>query len=341
MSLPMIDGSDEPFIQPDEIPLGARVTVKVPASSANLGPGYDSLGLALAYYDELTVTRLPGVGELTFSLSGEGADQVPQDASHLVVKAMITAWKAVGLFELPSLHIQAHNRIPHSRGMGSSASAIVAGVTAANGLLPAEHQLDAETVLQICSGMEGHPDNVAPSLYGQLVISYGDEAGWHSLPVPVHQQVMPVIAVPDYEVPTKVARGLIPETIAHREAAANSGRAALLTQALTSYPAYLLPATSDLLHQSYRAVAMKPSAALVTYLRGLGYAAVISGAGPTVMALAQGAEERAKSRAAIEAFAAKDQPNLHEGKLVTWQLLDIDIDTKGVMLTYEDGSQTA
>ena len=169
----MIDGSDEPFVQPDVISVGARVTVTVPASSANLGPGYDSLGLALAHYDDLTVTRVPGVGELTFDLTGEGADEVPQDASHLVIKAMVTAWKAVGLFELPSLHIQAHNRIPHSRGMGSSASAIVAGVTAANGLLPAELQLDDEAVLQICSGMEGHPDNVAPSLYGHVVISYG------------------------------------------------------------------------------------------------------------------------------------------------------------------------
>lgn len=336
MSLPMIDGSDEPFVQPDEIPVGARVTVKVPASSANLGPGYDSLGLALAHYDDLVVTRVPGVGELTFDLTGEGADEVPQDASHLVVKAMVAAWKAVGLFELPSLHIQAHNRIPHSRGMGSSASAIVAGVTAANGLLPEQHQLDAETVLQICSGMEGHPDNVAPSLYGHVVISYGDDSGWHSLPVPAHDNVLPVIAIPDYEVPTKVARGLIPETVPHREAAANSGRAALLTQALASYPDYLLPATSDLLHQSYRAVAMKPSAALVKYLRGKGYAAVISGAGPTVMTLANGADERARVREAIEAFATESEPNQHENRAVSWRVLDIDIDTKGVMLTYEE-----
>ena len=336
MNLPMIDGSDEPCVSPDDILVGARVTVRVPASSANLGPGYDSLGLALAHYDDLVVTRVAGVGELTFDVTGEGANEVPRDASHLVVKAMLTAWKAVGLFEMPSLHIQAHNRIPHSRGMGSSASAIVAGVIAANGLLPAEHRLDADAVLQICSGMEGHPDNVAPSLYGHVVISYGDDSGWHSLPVPAHASVLPIIAIPDYEVPTKVARGLIPETVPHREAAVNSGRAALLTQALASSPEYLLPATSDLLHQPYRAVAMKPSAALVKHLRGLGYAAVISGAGPTVMVLARGQDERVAAGAAIRSFAKQPEPNTHEGRDVTWRVLDIDIDTEGAMLTYEE-----
>lgn len=338
MALPMIDGSDESLVAPDAIPVGARVTVRVPASSANLGPGFDSLGLSLAYYDDLVVTRVAGEGELTFDLSGEGADEVPRDASHLVVKAMQTAWKAAGLVELPSLHIQAHNRIPHSRGMGSSASAIVAGVSAANGLLPAELQLDADTVLQICSGMEGHPDNVAPSLFGHVVISYGDDSGWHSLPVPAHPEVLPVIAVPDYEVPTRVARGLIPETVPHREAAANSGRAALLTQALTSYPEYLLPGTSDLLHQSYRAVAMKPSAALVHHLRGLGYAAVISGAGPTVMVLAQGQEQRERIGQAIAEFVTHPEAGTYEGQPVTWRVLNIDIDTQGVMLTYEENA---
>ncbi|MDO4898566.1 MAG: homoserine kinase [Rothia sp. (in: high G+C Gram-positive bacteria)] len=336
MNLPMIDGSNEAAVSLDVIPVGKRVTVKVPASSANLGPGYDSLGLALAYHDELTITRVEQ--GLTFGLSGEGAEEVPQDASHLVVKAMQTAWRAVGLLELPGLHIQAHNRIPHSRGMGSSASAIVAGVTAANGLLPQELQLDADAVLQICSGMEGHPDNVAPSLYGKVVISYGDAAGWHSLPVPAHPDVLPVIAIPEYEVPTKIARGLIPETVPHREAAINSGRAALLTQALSAYPDYLLPATADLLHQPYRAVAMKPSAALVAALRGKGYAAVISGAGPTVMVLANGVEEREAVIEEIKKLTAADPINGYDGSPIAWRVLPIDIDTEGVMLTTEEKS---
>lgn len=333
MNLPMIDGSNEPALSPDVIAVGRQVTVRVPASSANLGPGYDSLGLALAHYDDLTVTRT-GSG-LSFELTGEGADQVPQDASHLVVKAMQTAWKAVGLLELPGLHIKAHNRIPHSRGLGSSASAIVAGVTAANGLLPEELRLDDDAVLQICSGMEGHPDNVAPSLYGNLVASYGDDAGWHSLPIAAHERVLPVVAIPDYEVPTKIARGLIPDTVPHREAAINSGRAALLTQAISTYPDFLLPGTSDLLHQPYRAVAMKPSAALVSALRGQGYAAVISGAGPTVMVLANGEEERSKVLAAIEELVSTLAISEYEGSLISWRVLPVDIDAEGVMLTRE------
>lgn len=333
MNLPMIDGSNEPALSPDVIPVGCTVTVRVPASSANLGPGYDSLGLALAHYDDLTVTRTDS--GLTFELTGEGADQVPQDASHLVVKAMQTAWKAVGLLELPGLHIKAHNRIPHSRGMGSSASAIVAGVTAANGLLPEELRLDDDAVLQICSGMEGHPDNVAPSLYGKLVVSYGDDAGWHSLPIAAHERVLPVVAIPNYEVPTKIARGLIPDTVPHREAATNSGRAALLTQAVSTYPDFLLPATSDLLHQPYRAVGMRPSAALVSALRGQGYAAVISGAGPTVMVLANGKQERASVLDAIERLTSTPAISEYEGSPISWRVLPVDIDTEGVMLTHE------
>lgn len=334
MPLPMIDGSDEAHFSPDIIPVGTRVMVQVPASSANLGPGYDSMGVSLAYYDELVVTRIES--GLEFELAGEGADEVPRDENHLVVKAMHTAWKAVGLFELPGLHIRATNKIPHSRGMGSSASAIVAGVSAANALLPEEVRLDDDAVLQICSGMEGHPDNVAPSLYGRLVISYGDDFGWHSLPVDVHPEILPVVAIPDYEVPTKVARGLIPETVPHREAAANSGRAALLAQALSNHPEFIFAGTADLLHQSYRATAMKPSASLVTVLRGLGYAAVISGAGPTVMVFARGEEERARIMQVIEHSGDHPTVGRYQGRALNWRVLPVDIDTKGVMITREE-----
>lgn len=334
MALEMIDGSAEAFYSPDIIPVGTTVHVKVPASSANLGPGYDSLGISLGYYDELIFTRIES--GLEFELSGEGADEVPRDETHLVVKAMQAAWKAVGLFELPGLKVTAHNKIPHSRGMGSSASAIVAGVAGANAMLPEDIQLDEDAVLQICSGMEGHPDNVAPSLYGNLVISYGDSSGWHSLPVPVHPDVLPVVAVPDYEVPTKVARGLIPETVPHREAASNSGRAALLTQALSTYPEFLFAGTKDLLHQPYRATAMKPSAELVKALRGRGYAAVISGAGPTVMTFAVGQDERTAVIDAIEEFSKAPTIGNHEGRNLSWRVLPVEIDTEGVMITREE-----
>ena len=336
MNLPLIDGSSEAHLSPDIIPVGTRVKVKVPASSANLGPGYDAVGISLAHFDELEFTRIES--GLEFELSGEGADDVPRDETHLVVKSMQRAWRAVGLMELPGLHIKAVNRIPHSRGMGSSASAIVAGVAGANEMLPADFRLDEDAILQICSAMEGHPDNVAPSLLGNLVISYGDEQGWHSLSVPVHPDVLPVVAIPDYEVPTKVARGLIPENVPHHEAAENSGRAALLSQALSAAPEYLLPATYDLLHQSYRASAMRPSAALVAELRGQGYAAVISGAGPTVLVFARGAAERTEVAEAIRRAQKREAVGFHEGRRLNWRIEEVNIDTEGVMLSREDNA---
>ena len=168
------------------------------------------------------------------------------------------------------------------------------------------------------------------------MVSYGEDGGWHCLPIAAHEWVLPVVAIPDYEVPTKIARGLIPETVPHREAAINSGRAALLTQAISTYPDFLLPATSDLLHQPYRAVAMKPSAALVSALRGQGYAAVISGAGPTVMVLANGKEERASVLDAIERLTSTSDINEYESSPISWRVLPVDIDTEGVMLTHEE-----
>ena len=240
-----------------DIPVGKTVTVKVPASSANLGPGYDTLGLALGYYDELTVERI--AEGLEFELSGEGSDTVPRNENHLVVRSMRVVFEKVGLDEFPALRLTAHNRIPHSRGMGSSASAIVAGVAAASALLPEYARLSRDQIFQIASDVEGHPDNVAPSVYGSLSISWGELGDWHSLIVPVHPTIVPVVAVPDYEVSTKLARSLIPAEIPHGQAAANSGRAALLIQSLAQAPEHLMDATVDYLHQGYRDAAERGS----------------------------------------------------------------------------------
>lgn len=332
---PLVDGQSAALYGPEVIPAGRTVRVTVPASSGNVGPGYDCLGLALGRYDRLTVTRT-GSG-LTFELTGEGSDEVPRTAEHLVIRAMRTAWRAAGLHELPGLHVVAENRIPHSRGMGSSASAIVAGVAAANALLPEELRLDANALLQICSQMEGHPDNVAPSLLGGLVISYAAEDGYRSVPVRVHGEIRPVVAVPDYEVPTRLARGLIPEAVPHRDAAANSGRAALLVHAATADPAQLFAGTADLLHQQYRAGAMAPSAALLARLRGRGLPAIISGAGPTVLVLAEDAERAALAAEEIRAFG-EDPASSLDGRRVTWAVEELTVDAEGVIVeTVESG----
>lgn len=300
---------------------GQQLTVKVPGTSANLGPGYDSLGLALSIYDTLTVETLDN-GELEFDLSGEGAETLPRDSSHLVVRAINTALERLG-FRHNGLRITADNVNPHGRGLGSSASAVVAAVTAANALVPVEAQRDREWILQLTSEMEGHPDNVAPAIFGGLALSWQDSEQYSSTRADVVSSVIPVVAVPDYELSTETARGLLPASVGHHAAAMNSGRAALLIHALTKAPEFLLPGTEDYLHQSYRAEAMQPSARLIAALRSAGHAAVVSGAGPTVLALANGEEEAAVVAALISEFAAGNTPG------VAWRVLTLAVDVEG------------
>ncbi len=308
---------------------GTTVSVRVPGSTGNVGPGFDTLGLALGYYDELTVTRIES--GLEFELSGEGSKDVPQTADHLVVRSMQAVFDAAGAGSLPGLRLKAHNQIPHGRGMGSSASAVVAGVLAANVLLSEGTRLDDHAVLQVCSQLEGHPDNVAPTLYGGLTVSFEQDGQFVSVPVRVHEDVIPVVAIPDFEVATSVARGLLPDTVAHRTAAITAGRAALLVEALSNRPEYLLPATFDLLHQPYRAQAMGPSFELMTQLREREFAALISGAGPTVLTLANGTQEAERVVAAIEKITADpDSPaHTHNSADVSWRVMALRVPAEG------------
>ena len=304
--------------------IGRRVSLRVPASTGNVGPGYDSLGLALGHYDDLAVTVLED--GLEFELHGEGSAAVPRDADHLVVRAMRAAFRAAGVDELPGLRLEATNRIPHGRGMGSSAAAVVAGVLAANALLPAEHALDDRRLLQVAAALEGHPDNVAPSLHGGLVISWAEAGGWRSAPVEVHEDVVPVVAIPDYEVPTRLARSLLPASVPHHDAAVNAGRTALLVEAMARRPELLLPATEDRLHQPYRASAMPPSARLVAGLRERGLPAMISGAGPTVLVLAAGHARAAETERAVAHLVGADAGS------ASWRVLRLRVDGQGAKL---------
>ncbi len=263
------------------------VTVMVPATSANLGPGFDCLGIAWQLHDRLTA-RVTESG-CVVEVSGEGAEEVPTDASHLVVRAMFAAFDAIG--ERPSgLSLRCENVIPHSRGMGSSSAAIVAGVLLARGLVAGGELLMGDDALfALAAELEGHPDNVAPAFYGGFTAAgrRGDDfAGeFFSVDLSIDPRVQGVLLVPSSPVPTAMARGLLPERVSHADAAANAGRAAMLVAALGSHPELLLTATRDLLHQDYRAAAMPVSHALVRTLRDEGLPAVISGAGPTVLVL--------------------------------------------------------
>ncbi len=259
------------------------VRVTVPATSANLGPGFDALGLALSMRDEL-VAEVTASG-VEVEVTGEGAADVPRDASHLVVRSMHAAFDAMDA-RPPGLRLSCRNVIPHSRGLGSSSAAIVAGVALARALVAGGRLLlDDAALLRIAADIEGHPDNVAPALLGGFVIC-GREAGeWYAVPSAVDPRVRAEVFVPSTPVATEVARGLLPATVPHADAAANSGRAALLVAALAGRPEHLLAATRDYLHQEQRRPAMPDSLALVHRLRADGIPAVISGAGPTVLAL--------------------------------------------------------
>ncbi|MDQ0677857.1 homoserine kinase [Arthrobacter pascens] len=303
------------------IEAGQQVTVRVPATSANLGPGYDSLGLALALHDTLTVESLE-TDQLLFELSGEGADTLPQDASHLVVQAMEAAFDRLG-YRHGGLKITAENVNPHGRGLGSSACAVVAAVSAANALVPLEGRRDRDWILQLTSELEGHPDNVAPAIFGGLALSWQDSDRYSSTCATVAESVVPVVAVPDFELSTEAARALLPASVGHHAAAMNSGRAALLIHALTQKPEFLHAGTEDYLHQSYRAEAMRPSAALIAALRKAGLAAVVSGAGPTVLILANGEAEAAEVVGFIEAFTAANTPD------IDWRVMKLAVDVEG------------
>ncbi len=266
------------------------VTVRVPATSANLGPGFDALGLALDLTDEITAEVLPTAGVLEIVVEGEGSapGAVPRDATHLVVRSLVDGLRAVGA-PVPGMRLTCRNAVPHSRGLGSSAAAIVGGLALARALTPGVERSDEELFEQ-AARIEGHPDNVAPAVFGGFTVALTRTDGYAAVRLPVHPDVRLHAFVPPSPVSTSVARGLLPAQVPHVDAAANAGRAALLVAALTTRPDVLLEATEDRLHQDYRAPAMPETLAVVSALRGRGAAAVVSGAGPTVLVLGTAAD---------------------------------------------------
>jgi homoserine kinase len=260
-------------------------SVRTPATSANLGPGFDALGLALALYDDLTA-RVTGDG-FTVQVTGEGAGELPADETHLVVRAMLAAFDELG-GRPPGVAVECVNRIPQARGLGSSSAAIVGGIQLARGLVKnGLALLDDAAALQLAARLEGHPDNVAPCLLGGFTIAWSAAAGARAVRLLTAPGVRPTIFVPQERGLTSTARAALPSGVPHADAAFNAGRSALLVHALTQAPDLLFPATEDRLHQGYRAEAMPGTASLVAGLRSVGVAAVVSGAGPSVLALTE------------------------------------------------------
>ena len=262
---------------------GTRVSVEAPATSANLGPGFDCFGLALDWREQVEIEVV--ASGVSVDVTGEGSDVLPRDASHLVVRCVTEGLDDLG-FRAPGLALRGHNTIPHGRGLGSSSSAIVAGLVAARALAGLE--ADRGWVLRHANRVEGHPDNVAAAIHGGFVMAYGH--GEHVAVVEgrVHPALRAAVAVPDVAVETRAARRLLPDVVPHADAAADAGRAALLVHAVAEAPHLLHPATQDWLHQRYREPAMPEAYALMARLRAAGFAAAISGAGPSVLVLGTG-----------------------------------------------------
>lgn len=280
------------------LPAGITVSVRVPASTANLGPGFDSLGMALGIYDEIEV-RSTDSG-LNIRVEGEGADEVPWGPKHLVVRAIERGLESAGIWA-DGLDVVCRNAIPHSRGLGSSASAAVGGL-AAGCALAAEFDptlaVDSDRLVQLASEFEGHPDNAAASVLGGIVVSWTEtdpgpeiddiaapQRRYRAVRLDAHSSLRPVVLVPDERSATAQTRGLLPDLVPHRDAAFNVSRVALAVVALTQRPDLLLPATADRLHQPQRAPALPLTTAWIQRLRAADIAATVSGAGPTVLAL--------------------------------------------------------
>jgi len=331
-----------------EVPVGTAIRVRTPASSANLGPGFDSIGLALGVWDELDVEVVEEPG-LRIEVSGSGADGVPRDESHLVYRSLARGLRDLGIAVPGGLVMHTVNAVPHGRGMGSSATAIVSGVAAAQGLSVAAGRsesgqapipgdgldIDLAAVNSLASELEGHPDNASATVYGGMTLSWStlddvpaptdggapasDAGQRHTVTVvlPLHPDLTAVVFVPETTLATHTARALLPERVPLRDAARNSARAALLVEAATRRPELLVPATRDWLHQEARRPSYAASMALVDRLREQGHAAMISGAGPSVLALTT------RDRADLVRSGADDQ----------WRRLVPGIPETGVRVT--------
>ncbi|MEI8215354.1 MAG: homoserine kinase [Actinomycetota bacterium] len=286
------------------------IQVQVPATSANLGPGFDSFGLAFGMYDRY-VAQILDEGGLDIDVTGEGADEVPRTDKNLLVKAIYKGFDYLG-GRPKGLAVRALNVIPHGRGLGSSASAIVGGLVLARSLvLTGTDKMSDETLLNLANEMEGHPDNVAAALFGGATIAWQDlekgKAVAHAVHLPVDPRIKVMAFIPSSPLATSKARKMLPESIPFADAQRNTTNAALMTQAITIRPDLLYAATEDFLHQSYRQEAMPASFALMTKLRAAGLAAFVSGAGPTVLALhTEGDDETTQlSRAGGAKFEGK------------------------------------
>lgn len=295
------------------------VRVLVPASSANLGPGYDSFALGLGLYNEIDAELAE---EWTVDVRGEGAGRLATGADNEIARAAARLFAEVGRPHLAA-RIACRNDIPVGRGLGSSAAAIVGGLVLADRL--ADAALGKERLLELATELEGHADNVAAALYGGFTVSVGGRMGARVQPA---RGVAAIVVVGERELPTALSRGALPATVPHRDAAENAGRASLLALGMAlGESEYVRRGLLDAIHERYRQPLVPDMEEVRECLAAVGAGpAVLSGAGPTMLALVQDDDDAAALRRASH-LAEQAQPGL--GKLGRPLVLALPLDRAG------------
>ena len=319
-----------------------RIGVRVPATSGNLGPGFDALGLAYQLYDDIEVefaaAEKPVHPNTEVIVTGEGAGAVPLDDTHLVMRAIRRTIAATQMPQ-PNIKLTCHNRVPHGRGLGSSAAAVVVGITAAQAYLSEladtvvkaadnnQIAVNRQKTLELATEFEGHPDNAAPAIYGGATVAwFTDNHQPQAAKLQVSPDIVPTLLMPQTTLPTKTARAALPQQVPHHDAAHNAGRSALLVTAMANQPELLFDATSDRLHQNYRAAQMPSSSSLMAGLRELGFAAVVSGAGPTLLVLSD-KQQLAELDKALDRLIGC----ANSGENGSWRIIRPGIDANGAV----------
>jgi homoserine kinase len=263
--------------------LDSSFTVIVPATTANIGPGFDCLGAALSLYNKVKFTKID-YKDLEIEVTGTEAEKVSRERDNLLYQSFVKLYENIGQ-KVPSVLIEIDLEVPLARGLGSSATAIVGGLIGANQL--AGNPLTQREIMNLAIEMEGHPDNVVPALLGNCLLSVKGDQGWEICPIAWHSQIVPVLAIPDFELSTEAARSVLPKSLNYQDAIFNMSHLGLLIKALeTNQESWLKVAMKDSLHQPYRQSLIKGYDQVEKAAKNAGaYGLVISGAGPSLLAL--------------------------------------------------------
>ena len=305
--------------------MSTTVTVTVPATTANLGPGFDCIGAALTLYNQFKFTQLPNTDEAQVEITVQGPEspRVSTERSNLLYQSFAKFYQHLGQ-SVPAVAIEIRLGVPLARGLGSSATAIVGGLVGANHLVPSP--LNLSEIMELAIALEGHPDNVVPALLGNCQLSVGNHGQWTVCEIPWHSDIIPVVAIPDFELSTQAARSVLPHEISRSDAIFNISRMGLLLRGLeTGRGDWLQLAIEDKLHQPYRQSLIRgyqavKAAALAAGADGL----VISGAGPTLLALVNRVRSQAVVTAMTEAWQTES---------VSAQVRSLSLDTQGARVS--------